>query len=984
MERGELFAFVVDPVFVDKFEHIHDYITTAYQDSVMRHDANVKAEATKEFNGIPKVENLDVLYNKANDYFSRGIYKDASSTEGMKLVMECTKGFKWYQLQTREAFEREGKILQNCIGRVYTAQRCADDGTSIVILRDKNQNTHVAMRLRGGEVQEMKGKNNKPPMLMYMPPLREFFDKFTTYRFSQTAINDILGGGYYPIKTRIMPVAEAIRELCDTVDLGTSANGNTIYEITSKDSDIFSEVMRPITTSNMRQYFYYGRRGVSNIKLYESVANGHLVATCSVDNGKLVDVWSSRITEAEGDDEANKFKDNTIQDLVRFLVKAKKFATVDDSVARTLSFKYKMHLDFKTGDIAPIKADESFYAMIPSGKVPVSKYAGDQAKSLSALAGEESGTVYEILDDSAGEPNQYDHSQDYAFTMLTLTKDNVLLPFTMDVSGRADYKDLQMLKSSAAIAQVANKAKAHLPLAFCAQTSIASENGEYKQVRYKPKQVTESVFKLDVGDVSEVNKFIAAVASMQQWGIGTNGALYKMGNFREYSNMNDLDPVKTKYEMDKLDPSVALTNNMMTNAYLAEKWKEFATTQMGGRSPTAIYFTPTVPQYSSDDMLWMAVDGKEIISIDCFEKSWTRYRSNQRFAKSRQSTDLESGPRKALAKKSAEINQLIEKEGLTVTEDVAKKNPYLHVEGNKTYAPNTRAFKPIEARPETVIGTTFTDGTVARRLTGDEYNTWLEGSREDNITNKVPYGVFENAEATVPKTVFLVRGSRVTGVYKGTATENSYETKVFPTTAKYVKAFATTHHLALPIDTTGMIKPTSKMTRFMRRISQSATRPSKLHNYEFPALHVLGLTSVTHTGGRYQTYLKQAGINALRTLDGGNNVNMYELVQAAEVAAVDRPVAVPAAPRAQGVANVGGREGTKAQMAVARFREMAQANNGTPPARGEFIAVLRQPPFDMTPAGASTYYHNIKVKYAQEQGQVGETFSFKDFLMIVG
>jgi hypothetical protein len=84
------------------------------------------------------------------------------------------------------------------------------------------------------------------------------------------------------------------------------------------------------------------------------------------------------------------------------------------------------------------------------------------------------------------------------------------------------------------------------------------------------------------------------------------------------------------------------------------------------------------------------------------------------------------------------------------------------------------------------------------------------------------------------------------------------------------------------------------------------------------------------------------------------------------------------------VANVGGREGTKAQMAVARFREMAQANNGTPPARGEFIAVLRQPPFDMTPAGASTYYHNIKVKYAQEQGQVGETFSFKDFLMIVG
>lgn len=73
---------------------------------------------------------------------------------------------------------------------------------------------------------------------------------------------------------------------------------------------------------------------------------------------------------------------------------------------------------------------------------------------------------------------------------------------------------------------------------------------------------------------------------------------------------------------------------------------------------------------------------------------------------------------------------------------------------------------------------------------------------------------------------------------------------------------------------------------------------------------------------------------------------------------------------------------SKAARAMARFREMAAANGGQIPSRADFIAVLRQEPFNMTPAGASTYYHNIKVKHAQAAGQLGETFTFKEYITL--
>lgn len=68
--------------------------------------------------------------------------------------------------------------------------------------------------------------------------------------------------------------------------------------------------------------------------------------------------------------------------------------------------------------------------------------------------------------------------------------------------------------------------------------------------------------------------------------------------------------------------------------------------------------------------------------------------------------------------------------------------------------------------------------------------------------------------------------------------------------------------------------------------------------------------------------------------------------------------------------------GTKSAMAVSWFKEV-MAKTGKPPGRGEFIQAMTQPPFSMTPAGASTYH--AKIKKALVEGM-----SFTDYLLLVG
>jgi hypothetical protein len=110
-------------------------------------------------------------------------------------------------------------------------------------------------------------------------------------------------------------------------------------------------------------------------------------------------------------------------------------------------------------------------------------------------------------------------------------------------------------------------------------------------------------------------------------------------------------------------------------------------------------------------------------------------------------------------------------------------------------------------------------------------------------------------------------------------------------------------------------------------------------------------------------------------VENGETVNLAEFTPGMpldpefEVPERQEPAARPTATAAPTGAP---REGTKAQMAVARFREMLAANNNVPPSRQEFMRVLQQAPFNMSPAAAQTYYYNTKKRVAQMVGESTE------------
>lgn len=164
-------------------------------------------------------------------------------------------------------------------------------------------------------------------------------------------------------------------------------------------------------------------------------------------------------------------------------------------------------------------------------------------------------------------------------------------------------------------------------------------------------------------------------------------------------------------------------------------------------------------------------------------------------------------------------------------------------------------------------------------------------------------------------------------------------------------------------------------------------------------LEKLGLIRIRQTGTRQSSpkavSITEKGAQTLRRAQLGEITSLFDIIPTKNIefkSGVSKHEPEPTQravrePRPEGQPRPGnnavGRTGTKATEAYNKYVEMTRANNGTQPTRAQFIAILREPPFNMTPAGASTYQYNIKTKYQQQQGNLGESFSFKEWLMAI-
>jgi hypothetical protein len=95
--------------------------------------------------------------------------------EGEERVMKTSDGFVVMQLTSEAALNREGKVMQHCVGSY--ARLVENEDVIIYSLRDSSNNPHVTIEVDNSrKVQQIKGKQNDAPVEKYHGAVIEFLN----------------------------------------------------------------------------------------------------------------------------------------------------------------------------------------------------------------------------------------------------------------------------------------------------------------------------------------------------------------------------------------------------------------------------------------------------------------------------------------------------------------------------------------------------------------------------------------------------------------------------------------------------------------------------------------------------------------------------------------------------------------------------------------------------------------------------------------
>lgn len=119
-------------------------------------------------------------------------YKDVSENIWQHIadkpvrVASYEHGFSWVKLVSQLQFEREGKLMNHCVGNGgYYQQWRNGNAAEFFSLRDRDNQPHCTMQVsfdnghplvRKGSVTQCKGNSNRKPERKYQPYIRRFID----------------------------------------------------------------------------------------------------------------------------------------------------------------------------------------------------------------------------------------------------------------------------------------------------------------------------------------------------------------------------------------------------------------------------------------------------------------------------------------------------------------------------------------------------------------------------------------------------------------------------------------------------------------------------------------------------------------------------------------------------------------------------------------------------------------------------------------
>ena len=307
LANQELMAFQPTDELNREIEHITHYLSALVVDRTNTTDNDKKVKAEREINSFHKNGSLEEIVKKSQEYFKRGT--GDRNTDGMVEIHEF-QGNKWYLLQTPEAFQREGQTLQNCIGGHYTPANCKSAGESIVVMRKRNGETVIGARIKNkdNELQEMKGKNNRPPVDRYMPAVLEFVRK-RKFTLRPYAASDFAKTGYFYIKGGLYARQEAIDKFFKGRVLGKTEGGYDVVEVIVDSADlalVYRDAYPSLEMPHISRYQPFEAHANKFYDLRKSNSK-HAIISARVDTSSktLMAISNNKVQIAESITEAN-------------------------------------------------------------------------------------------------------------------------------------------------------------------------------------------------------------------------------------------------------------------------------------------------------------------------------------------------------------------------------------------------------------------------------------------------------------------------------------------------------------------------------------------------------------------------------------------------------------------------------------------------------------------------------------------------------
>jgi ankyrin repeat protein len=160
-------------------EHITDYFDYALDEpDGLPPDLKVGRDITR-------ISYLDAL-KKADDW-TKWLSRRGEGDEdlsGIEKIMSVS-GYTWVYVNSPRSLDREGKLMQHCVGSY--SKEVEQSHCKIISLRDSQNEPHITLEVRNRKINQIKGKQNKPPVPKYVPILADFLN----YGLSHRLFNDI-------------------------------------------------------------------------------------------------------------------------------------------------------------------------------------------------------------------------------------------------------------------------------------------------------------------------------------------------------------------------------------------------------------------------------------------------------------------------------------------------------------------------------------------------------------------------------------------------------------------------------------------------------------------------------------------------------------------------------------------------------------------------------------------------------------------------